>query len=89
MTFYDWMFEGIGMIGVLCFLTAYGLLQAGKLSIEDMRYSVINLVGAVLVGISLLWRWNFSAFMLEAAWALISIYGIAKQLAKRRQRSHE
>lgn len=76
------------MTGVACFLVAYFLLQAGKMKADQLAYPVVNFVGAVLVAISLLWHWNFSAFMLEAAWMLISMYGIVRQLAKRRGASN-
>jgi hypothetical protein len=68
----------IGDIGVICFLSAYFLLQKGRLTHTGMRYLGLNLAGSLLLMASLLIHWNFSAFMLEAAWALISIYGIIK-----------
>lgn len=79
----DWLFEGIGMMGVACFLVAYYLLQAEKLTANELRYLLLNLVGAMLVMVSLMWHWNFSAFLLEAAWMLITMYGIVKCLKKR------
>lgn len=87
MTVIDWLFEGIGIVGVICFLIAYYLLQSEKIAASDLVYLLLNLIGALLVMISLLWRWNFSAFLLEAAWMLISIYGIVKYMRKRRGNS--
>lgn len=80
----DWIFQIIGTIGVVIGLTAYFLLQAGRLRGDGMLFPVLNLIGATLIAISLLWHWNFAAFMLEAAWMLISMYGIARQIRKRR-----
>ncbi len=77
-------FDIIGTFGAICFLAAYFLLQTGRLRVEQLAYPLTNLIGAILIGISLLWHWNFAAFMLEAAWALISIYGIWKYLKTRR-----
>ena len=74
----------IGNIGVVCFLVAYFCLQKGWLSHNSGRYLLLNLIGSLLVIVSLLVYWNLPAFLLEAAWALISIYGIYKHLYSRR-----
>lgn len=68
----------IGNIGVVCFLLAYFLLQKGMIVHTQLSYLGLNLAGSLLLIFSLLINWNLSAFLLEAAWALISIYGIIK-----------
>lgn len=68
----------VGNIGVVCFLVAYFLLQKGVLAHNELRYLLLNLAGALMLIFSLLINWNLSAFLLEAAWALISIWGICK-----------
>jgi hypothetical protein len=65
-----------GMIGSILFLTAYFLLQKGKILHTGLCYLGMNLAGAVLLLISLSIDWNLPAFLLEAAWALISMVGI-------------
>ena len=75
----------IGNLGVVSFLAAYLLLQKGKLEHTGLPYLGLNLLGAVLLMSSLLIDWNLSAFLLEAAWALISMYGIYKYYVVRRQ----
>jgi membrane-bound ClpP family serine protease len=75
----------LGHVGVLCFLVAYLLLQKNKLTYDSVRYLGLNLLGAVLVMLSLLVEWNAPAFVLEACWALISIYGIYRSLRRRLQ----
>jgi hypothetical protein len=40
----------------------------------------MNASGAVLVMISLALRFNLSAFLMEAFWLLISLYGLGKSL---------
>jgi hypothetical protein len=66
----------VGMGGVGCFILAYFLLQKERVSHKNAVYLLLNLCGAVLIMLSLLVHWNLSAFVLEAIWALISIYGI-------------
>ncbi len=73
----------VGNIGVVCFLVAYFLLQKGMLRHDELKYLLLNLAGALLLIFSLLINWNLSAFLLEAAWALISVYGIIKVLCKK------
>lgn len=66
----------LGLIGVGFILTAYLLSQMGKLLPNQLQFPVINLIGAVLILISLLFSWNLPSFVIEVAWLLISLYGI-------------
>lgn len=77
---HDWA----GMIGVLLILLAYLLLQLGRLGASNLYYSVLNLTGALLIILSLLFEFNLSAFLMEAAWVAISIVGIRQALRLRR-----
>jgi membrane-associated HD superfamily phosphohydrolase len=74
---YSW-FDLIGNIGVLLMVVAYLLLQLEKLSSSAVSYLLLNAVGATLVIISLKFRFNLSAFLMEAFWLLISLYGLTK-----------
>jgi hypothetical protein len=80
---YSW-FDLIGNVGVLLMVIAYLLLQLEKLSSSALSYLLLNTVGAILVIISLRFRFNLSAFLMEAFWLLISLYGLAKPLFSRR-----
>jgi paired small multidrug resistance pump len=80
---YGW-FDLVGNIGVLLMVIAYLLLQLEKLSSSAVSYLVLNTVGAVLLIISLTFRFNLSAFLMEAFWLLISLYGLAKPLFSKR-----
>ena len=80
---YGW-FDLVGNIGVLLMVIAYLLLQLKKLSSSALSYLLLNAVGAILVMTSLMFRFNLSAFLMEAFWLLISLYGLAKPLLSRR-----
>jgi len=80
---YSW-FDLLGNIGVLLMVIAYLLLQLEKLSSSATSYLLLNTVGAVFVIISLTFRFNLSAFLMEAFWLLISLYGLMKPLFSRR-----
>lgn len=71
-------YDYAGIAGVVCILLAYLLLQLGKLQGLDLRYSLLNLAGALLIILSLLFDFNLSAFLMEAAWVGISLMGIRR-----------
>jgi hypothetical protein len=73
----------LGTIGVGCIIGAYLLLQIGSLRVEQLRYSLLNALGAGLILISLRYSFNASAAMVEAFWLVISIFGVARA-AKRK-----
>jgi paired small multidrug resistance pump len=77
---YDWS----GLLGVSTILLAYFLLQAGRMRGDALSYQLMNAFGAFALLISLLYAFNLSAFVMEAAWLVVSIYGIARG----RRRSH-
>ena len=80
---YSW-FDLIGNVGVLLMVIAYLLLQLERLSGSALSYLFLNALGAVLVMISLTFRFNLSAFLMEAFWLLISLYGLTKPLFLKR-----
>jgi hypothetical protein len=81
---YSW-FDLVGNVGVLLMVIAYLLLQLEKLSSSATSYLWLNVAGAVMVIVSLLFRFNLSAFLMEAFWLLISLYGLAKGMFSRRK----
>ena len=67
----------VGLLGMIITLIAYFLLQAQKLHGNGLVYQLMNAVGALGVALSLLFgTFNLPAFLLEAIWLVISIYGI-------------
>lgn len=74
----DTVYNVIGLSGVVMMLAAYFLLQLGKLKMQDAGYSWLNFIGALAVLFSLIRFWNLSSFVIEVAWALISLYGLIK-----------
>jgi hypothetical protein len=76
---YDWA----GLLGVLMILLAYFLLQAGRLRGDALLFQLTNALGALGILISLLYAFNLSAFVMEAAWFAVSIYGIVRGWKRR------
>ena len=74
---YNW-FDMAGLIGVVLIIVAYLLLQLGKLPSTAPSYSLLNAVGAFLVMVSLFFDFNISAFLMEAFWFVISLFGLLR-----------
>lgn len=79
------IYDFIGNIGVFFIIIAFLLLQLNKIKSENVYYSIMNLIGAAFVIISLLNNFNFSAFIIEAFWIVISLIGIVNYLRKRQK----
>ena len=79
---YAW-YDFVGSVGVFMIITTYVLLQTERLKSESLAYSVLNGLGAALIVFSLFYSFNFSAFVVESLWVLISVYGIVKYFLKR------
>lgn len=73
----------IGIAGVACVIGAYFLLQLEKVRGDSFSYLMLNLVGAILLIISLLVTFNLASFIIELCWLAISLFGLGK-LAWRR-----
>lgn len=80
---YAW-YDFVGNIGVAIIILTYVLLQLEKLKSESLLYSSLNAVGAGLIIVSLTFNFNFSAFIVEFFWVLISLFGVTKYFLKRK-----
>ncbi len=76
----------LGIIGVVLIVATYMLLQLEKLSAMSFLYSAANGLGASLILVSLIYDFNLSAFIIEAFWLLISIFGIMRYFSRNRSR---
>lgn len=74
---YSW-FDIAGLVGVVLIVIAYLLLQIGKLPSTAPSFSLLNALGAFLVMVSLFFDFNLSAFLMEAFWFLISLFGLVR-----------
>jgi paired small multidrug resistance pump len=76
-----------GTVGVAIMVVAYLLLQLNRLDSNAPTYSLLNAFGASLVVLSLTVNFNFSAFIMEAFWVLISLIGLYRSLRTRTLKS--
>lgn len=75
----------IGLLGVVIVLFAYLMLQLGRMSARELRYSFTNLIGSVLILVSLYYHLNIASLVIEIAWLVISLYGVFKALNRKPQ----
>ncbi len=73
----------VGNLGVACIVGCYFLLQLGKLDSESLKFSLINLLGASLILVSLSVEFNLAAAAIEFFWVIISLIGIARYYRNR------
>ena len=73
-----------GVLGAATIVSAYFLLQIGRLESNSMSYSVANAAGASAILFSLFYDFNLSAFAIESFWLAISLYGVFRAVRSRR-----
>ena len=83
MSAYEWH-DLVGNLGVAMILGTYFALQIGRVDSKSVAYSALNAIGAGSITVSLLFDFNLSAFVVEAAWVAVSLYGLARSLAASR-----
>jgi hypothetical protein len=76
--------DAAGLLGVLVILVAYAGASLGRLDPERPFALLCNLIGACLILWGLLTQdFNLSATVMEGAWALVALVGLARWALKR------
>ena len=73
-----------GVAGVVMMLTAYAGIHFDRMDPKRPPALLMNLAGSSLVLLSMLHAFKLSAFLMEAAWALIAVFGLVKLAIGRR-----
>ncbi len=79
----DYVIDAIGLFGVGLIVLAYFCITSRRLNGEDVRYHLLNMAGAILLLISLMFNWNTPSVIIEIVWVSISGYGIWRCWRKR------
>ncbi len=74
----------IGFVGMFCIVAAYAYSNLTK-EMNLLLFNVINLIGAILLMVSLTVNFNLPSMVLEIIWMTIAVFGIAKALVARRK----
>ena len=78
---YEWH-DLVGNLGVFMVVASYFWMQLGRISGQSVAYSLINAVGAVFILVSLYFKFNLSAVMVEFFWLVISLMGVVLAMRK-------
>jgi hypothetical protein len=70
------LFNVVGMIGTCLVVGSFFQLQLGKLEATGLAYNLMNLIGAILLLISLLYHFNLASFVIEIFWITASAIGL-------------
>ena len=70
--------DALGVVGVLLILIAYTGATTKKLDPAKAPALLLNLAGALLILVSLYFDFNLSAVLMEGAWALVALIGLAR-----------
>ena len=77
--------NAIGFAGMVCVIFAYAYITGHARPNPFVQHGV-NLLGAVLLTVSLLVNMNPASLVLEGFWAAIAIWGLAKAVRAHRRR---
>jgi hypothetical protein len=72
----------IGLIGSVIFLGAFAYANAVA-QMDKLWFNALNLVGAILLLVSLSVHFNLAATVLEVCWGIIALVGLITALRKR------
>jgi Na+-translocating ferredoxin:NAD+ oxidoreductase RnfD subunit len=72
------LFTLIGVVGTALIVAAYFATQQGWIAAGDWQFPLTNLVGSIMMLISLITAWNLPAALIEVFWIAISVYGLVR-----------
>jgi hypothetical protein len=67
----------ISVLGALAILGAYAASQFGLVDTTKLSYQVANFLGSAVLTVVAVIAWQPGFILLEGAWALMSLWGIA------------
>lgn len=73
-------FDLIGVTGFGLYVLNYSLLTLRKISADQTRYFVLNMLAASMVMVGLMSAFNLASALIQGFWIVISIVGIATRL---------
>jgi multidrug transporter EmrE-like cation transporter len=74
--------DSVGLIGVVAYVSAYGLLQLRRLKVEDGCYALLNGIGALAILYSLIFNFNLPSFITQTAWLIFTIIGYVRSRSR-------
>ena len=74
------MIQVISVVGSLLILVAYTANQAGRLSTEQLAYTVLNIVGSAILTVVAVHEEQWGFLVLEGVWTFVSVVALIRLL---------
>lgn len=68
----------VELIGAVFILSAFVLVQMGRMEASSLAYLVLNLAGSATLAVVAAIDGDVGFLLLEAVWAVVSAYGVAR-----------
>ena len=78
----EFLIQTLGWLGTTLFILAYYMVSTTKLAATGQTYQIINLVGAICLGINVFYQRAWPAFALEIIWGSIALFALVKNRNK-------
>ncbi len=72
------MIQIVSLVGSLLILAAFTANQLGRMTAEQRRYTVLNLVGSAILAVVALVEEQWGFLLLEGVWAIVSLYALCR-----------
>jgi len=76
------LIEISGWIGTILVLSAYYLVTHDKIEGEERVYQLMNLLGAICLGVNVFYWKSWPSFGLQIVWGLIAIISLTRGIRK-------
>ncbi len=75
--------DALGVLGSLFLVVAYHGISIGRFQADQVGYQAMNLAGSALLLISLYFRPNPGAILIEVLWAAIALLALTRIFRRR------
>jgi hypothetical protein len=72
--------QAVSVVGALLILLAFAANQLGRTDTSSLSYQIANFVGSAILTVVAVIEVQLGFILLEGAWALVSLWGIASIL---------
>lgn len=79
----DLLLNGGGVVGVVLVILAYAGIHFDWFDPKKLAALLMNFFGSGLILLSMVRAFNLSAFLMEASWAAMALFGLAKLMFRR------
>ncbi len=74
--------QWIGVTGSIVYVTAFTAMQLGRLDGNSMSYTLVNILAASLVAVSLIAEFNLSTALIQFSWIIAGVAGLTMRARK-------